>query len=125
MRQMLTQVKNAWLNEEFASSISSFQSFCAMLGMERLPEFLSANDFRGVQDWSDQPLGSEGQAIQANITERTQVRILIADERMLLTVRSVFLCDSQKPCSLRPRKNFAMVRPRIGQLRRSGQKPSR
>ncbi|KAF1949785.1 ARM repeat-containing protein [Byssothecium circinans] len=72
MRQMLAQVKNAWLNEDFANSISTFQSFCGLLGLDRLPEFLSANNFRGVQDWSVQPLGSDGQALQSSITERAQ-----------------------------------------------------
>lgn len=74
MRQLLTQVKDAWENSEFTSSVSSFQGFCNTLGMAQLPDFLSANNFRGVQDWSDQPLSSDGQAMQAAILERSQVR---------------------------------------------------
>lgn len=73
MRQMLTQVKDAWQNNEFANSVSSFQAFCSSLGMAQLPEFLSANNFRGVQDWSEQPLSSDGQAMQAAILEHSQV----------------------------------------------------
>ncbi len=72
MRRMLVQVKDAWQNEEFARGISSFQSFCDILGMSQLPEFLSANNFRGIQDWSEQPLPSEGQALQAAVLERSQ-----------------------------------------------------
>jgi exportin-5 len=40
--------------------------------MGQLPEFLSANNFRGVQDWSNQQLPSDGQALQASILERSQ-----------------------------------------------------
>ncbi|CAE7210898.1 hypothetical protein CFE70_009364 [Pyrenophora teres f. teres 0-1] len=72
MRQMLNRVKDAWRNDEFTEAISSFQSFCTALGMGQLPEFLSANNFRGVQDWSQQSLPSEGQTLQANILERSQ-----------------------------------------------------
>ncbi|KAF2846049.1 ARM repeat-containing protein, partial [Plenodomus tracheiphilus IPT5] len=72
MRQMLNRVKEAWRNEEFSEAISSFQSFCRILGMGQLPDFLAANNFRGVQDWSEQTLPSDGQALQANILERSQ-----------------------------------------------------
>lgn len=73
MKQILNQVKDAWRSDEFSNSISSFHSFCGVLGMDHLPEFLSANNFRGVQDWSDQPLPSEGQALQATILDRSNV----------------------------------------------------
>jgi exportin-5 len=69
---MLNQVKDAWQNEEFAGAISNFQSFCGILGMGQLPDFLSANNFRGTSDWSNQPLGSDGQALQASILDRSQ-----------------------------------------------------
>ncbi|KAF2277539.1 uncharacterized protein EI97DRAFT_374586 [Westerdykella ornata] len=71
MRQILGQVNAAWQSEELTKSISNFQSFCAMLGMEHLPEFFSTHNFEDVQDWSDQPLPSEGQALQAAILERS------------------------------------------------------
>ncbi|KAF1946379.1 ARM repeat-containing protein [Clathrospora elynae] len=72
MRQMLNRVKDAWRNDEFTQAISSFQSFCGVLGMGQLPEFLSANNFRGVQDWSEQTLPSDGQTLQALILDRSQ-----------------------------------------------------
>ncbi|KAF2130157.1 ARM repeat-containing protein [Dothidotthia symphoricarpi CBS 119687] len=72
MRQMLNQVKDAWRSEELTKSVSEFQSFCGVLGMRRLPDFLSASNFRGVQDWSEQPLNSDGQAMQASMLEQSQ-----------------------------------------------------
>lgn len=73
MRHILEQVKEAWRNDEFTKSISDFPSFCGVLGMERLPEFLSSNNFREIPDWSEQPLNSDGQAMQAAILDRSQV----------------------------------------------------
>lgn len=69
MKQLLNQVKDAWRNDEFSNSISTFQSFCGVLGMDRLPEFLSTNNFKGIQDWSEQPLPSDGQVLQSNILQ--------------------------------------------------------
>ncbi|KAH7393781.1 armadillo-type protein [Phaeosphaeria sp. MPI-PUGE-AT-0046c] len=72
LRQMLSQVKDAWQNPDFAGAVTNFQSFCGVLGMGQLPDFLSANNFRGVGDWSNQPLGNDGQALQASILDRSQ-----------------------------------------------------
>ncbi|KAF2177392.1 ARM repeat-containing protein [Zopfia rhizophila CBS 207.26] len=72
MKQMLNEVKDAWRNDQFSNSLSSFQSFCDLLGMGRLPEFLSTHNFQHVQDWSAQPLDSAGQALQAAILEQSQ-----------------------------------------------------
>ncbi|KAF2728249.1 ARM repeat-containing protein [Polyplosphaeria fusca] len=72
LKQMLQQVKDAWQNDQLTKSISSFQSFCGLLGMEHLPEFLSSNSFKDVQDWSGQALNADGQALQAAILERSQ-----------------------------------------------------
>lgn len=72
MREILITIKEAWQNEDFTKSLSSFQSFCDMLAMGRLPDFFSAHNFQGIQDWSFQPLDAEGQTMQANILERSQ-----------------------------------------------------
>jgi exportin-5 len=70
---MLQQVKDAWRNDEMTRSISSFHSFCMLLGMGQLPEFLASSNLKVVQDWSAQPLSAEGQALQKAISERSQV----------------------------------------------------
>ncbi|KAF2470325.1 ARM repeat-containing protein [Lindgomyces ingoldianus] len=72
MKGILGQVKDAWRNDAFTKSLSTFQSFCGVMGMDRLPEFLSTHNFQNVQDWSEQPLDEEGQAMQAAILEHSQ-----------------------------------------------------
>lgn len=86
MKEMLDQVKEGWNNPAFTSSMSSFESFCNMLGMERLPEFLIANRFSEVQDWSEQPLPEDGKALQAAILERSNVSLLTLCEGLSLIV---------------------------------------
>ncbi|CAI6339041.1 unnamed protein product [Periconia digitata] len=92
MRQMLSQVNNAWQNNELTNSISDFQSFCGVLGMGQLPDFLSANNFQAVQDWSEQPLSSEGQALQTNIVDSAQ-RIPLRLTKTLLAASTEKLRD--------------------------------
>lgn len=72
MGQYVDQMKNAWRSDEFTNSVSSFQNFCGALGMEHLPEFLSANNFIGIEDWSE-PLSAEGKAMQKAVLDRSNV----------------------------------------------------
>ncbi|KAF2196511.1 ARM repeat-containing protein [Delitschia confertaspora ATCC 74209] len=72
LKTMLNQVTEAWANPDFTQSLSSFDSFCNLLGMARLPEFLGNQNFHQVADWSAQPLNDEGQAMQADILARSQ-----------------------------------------------------
>ncbi|PVH96608.1 ARM repeat-containing protein [Periconia macrospinosa] len=92
MKQMLGQVNSAWQNEELTNSISDFRSFCGVLGMGQLPDFLSANNFRGIQDWSEQPLSSEGQSLQTNIIDSAQ-RIPLRLTKTLLAASTEKLRD--------------------------------
>jgi exportin-5 len=86
---MLGTVKEAWENDVFTQSLSSFGSFCEMLGMSRLPDFFSAHNFHRVQDWSAQPLDGEGQAMQASILDRSQVMLsTLGDHYRTLTRNS-------------------------------------
>lgn len=86
MKHILGQVKDAWSSENITNSISSFQSFCGLLGLERLGDFLSNNNFQGVQDWSEQPLSSDGQALQAAILERSNVSLTFASPIQMLKI---------------------------------------
>lgn len=69
MKQVLGPVLDAWRSDEFTNSVSSFEPFCGLMGMDRLPEFLSTNNFAGVQDWTGQPLPSDGNDLQKSIEE--------------------------------------------------------
>lgn len=71
LRQMLDPIKAAWQDPAFTSSLSSFESFCNMIGFGNLGEFLTSKNFHKTSNWSAQPLDSEGQALQASITERS------------------------------------------------------
>jgi exportin-5 len=72
LREMLAEVREVWSSSQFTKSVSNFESFCELLGMGNLPQFLSTRDFQHAPDWSAQALDSEGQAMQADILDRSQ-----------------------------------------------------
>lgn len=124
MRQMLNQVKEAWRTDELTKSISSFHLFCATLGMDRLPDFLSANNFRGVHDWSEQPLNNDGQAMQAAILERSQVLHPSLLDILPLTAPSTYHSASLRLFSLLLQRSCVTARPHTKLLRCYGQRQS-
>lgn len=72
LREMLAEVREVWSSDQFTKSVSSFESFCDLLGMGNLPQYLSTRDFQHAPDWSAQALDNEGQAMQADILDRSQ-----------------------------------------------------
>lgn len=108
LRQILEPVKAAWQNPEFTKSLSSFPSFCEMIGFGRLPDFLMAHNFHKVADWSAQSLDSDGQAMQAGILARSQVCISLLSENTSLTRFSYYLLGSRSRCLKLQRQRFRM-----------------
>ncbi|KAK8254364.1 armadillo-type protein [Phyllosticta capitalensis] len=72
LRQMMNDVKAGWENPQLKESLSTFQSFCVMLGLGNIPEFMAAKGFHQVSDWASQQLDAEGQAKQAEILAQFQ-----------------------------------------------------
>ncbi|KAK7528139.1 armadillo-type protein [Phyllosticta citriasiana] len=72
LQQMMNQVKAGWGNPQMAESLSSFQSFCDMLGLGNIADFLAAKGFHQVTEWASQQLDAEGQARQAEILAQFQ-----------------------------------------------------
>ena len=72
LEQMLQPILKVWEDEELTKSLNSFESFCAMLGLEQLPKFLSDRRFDKIKSWATQPLDSYGQEMQAALLKRFQ-----------------------------------------------------
>lgn len=123
MKHILGQVKDAWASQDLTNSISNFQSFCGLLGLGNLPDFLSANNFQGVQDWSEQQLSSDGRALQASILDRSNVSHVRLFLNYLLTIPSTYRCALPKPCLRRPSRSLTTDHPLTKLQPRCGQMP--
>ncbi|KAF1988177.1 hypothetical protein K402DRAFT_329073 [Aulographum hederae CBS 113979] len=67
---LIQPVKEQWENLEFLESLSSFQSFCNMMGLGRLVEYLRARRFDQTPDWSTALLDQEGKDLISSAREQ-------------------------------------------------------
>ncbi|MCJ1307753.1 hypothetical protein MMC25_001401 [Agyrium rufum] len=67
LQGFLSSVVTQWQDERFASSLSSFEGFCDLLGMASLQPYLVARNVQTISDWYEQPLDDEGKALQTQL----------------------------------------------------------
>ena len=67
MKQMLQPVIDQWQDKDLSNSLSNFNSFTRLLGLENLQAYLISRKAHMIEDWSSQPLDDEGKAMQAKI----------------------------------------------------------
>ncbi|KAF2758175.1 hypothetical protein EJ05DRAFT_476433 [Pseudovirgaria hyperparasitica] len=72
LQKMLQPLKDTWQNPHFTESLSTFESFCELVGFGHLGDFLATKKFHIVQDWTAQLLDDEGMQMQAAILDRSQ-----------------------------------------------------
>ncbi|KAL9063017.1 MAG: hypothetical protein Q9157_008474 [Trypethelium eluteriae] len=70
LQAMLQPVKHAWQTTDVLSAASSYESFCAFLGLDQIVEFMTKQDFDKTEDWATCELNAEGKAKQAEIMAR-------------------------------------------------------
>ena len=70
LRAMLQPVIDAWQAPEMLSAMSSYESFCAFLGLDRIIDFVMAHGFDSTEDWSSRELNKEGKEKQADLLAR-------------------------------------------------------
>lgn len=51
-------------------SLKSFQGFCAVLGMDKVQDYLISRRVNEISDFTKQPLDAEGQTLQLELTEK-------------------------------------------------------
>lgn len=72
LRTFIAPVKQLWQNPALDSAVSSFDGFCALLGLDKVREYLVSRQVHNIQDWGSYNLDDEGKAMQAELTERVK-----------------------------------------------------
>lgn len=70
LQQMLQPVRAAWQETNLTKSLGSFESFCELMGLSRLPEFITRKQLQRFQDWSEVPLDEDGRSLQSAAISR-------------------------------------------------------
>jgi exportin-5 len=73
LEAFIAPVKQLWQNPGLDEALSSFNSFCELLGIGKVRNYLVSHRVHEVSDWSTMPLDGEGQAMQAELNERVKV----------------------------------------------------
>lgn len=72
LEAFITPIKGLWQSSELDASVSSFESFCNLLGLGKARDYMVSHRVHEVQDWSTLQLDEDGQAIQNDLTERVK-----------------------------------------------------
>ena len=67
-----------WHHPGLIESLSSFDGFCKLLGLDSLQQYTSSRAVHQIPDWSLHPLDEEGRMLQSHIQNALEVsRVLI------------------------------------------------
>lgn len=72
LKGFIQPIQALWQTPDLPLSLASFDSFCELLGFEKVRGYLISHRVHEVQDWSSFQLDPEGQAIQAELNERVK-----------------------------------------------------
>lgn len=74
LNEMVEPVLAAWQDPQIAQSAASFDFFCVMLGVDRIPQYFLSRHAQSLTHWSSQPLNEEGLIMRDSISDRSEVR---------------------------------------------------
>ncbi|KAK6498056.1 hypothetical protein TWF506_004300 [Arthrobotrys conoides] len=79
----LAPVVQIWCQPELTEMLSSFEGFCKMMMLDQVEQYLHSRKAHLIRDWSSHELDPEGQALQAQLTEKYNVLPLRATKGYL------------------------------------------
>lgn len=83
LEQIIQPVVETWQDPQLTEALSTFSGFCNVVGLGGLPEYLTAQRYASVQDWSNQPLDQEGKARQTDVHMKVMRLPLNATKNLL------------------------------------------
>lgn len=83
LEQIIQPVVETWQDPQLTEALSTFSGFCNVVGLGGLPEYLTAQRYASVQDWSNQPLDQEGKARQTDVQMKVMRLPLNATKNLL------------------------------------------
>lgn len=70
LESFLSPIKHSWDNVELRSTLSTFQGFMTLLGIERVQQYLINGKVNNLEDWSAVNLDEEGKALQSEMNAK-------------------------------------------------------
>ena len=67
LEQSLQPIIRQWQEERLEHSLSSFDDFSRLLGLDNIQQYLISRQVHLLEDWASQPLDDEGKMLQSNM----------------------------------------------------------
>lgn len=73
LAEFVEPVKNQWKEAPLRQSLSSFEGFCQLIGLDKAQNYIAQRRVHQVGDWGAVELDAEGLALQAELEQRQTV----------------------------------------------------
>ncbi|CAG8356147.1 unnamed protein product, partial [Penicillium nalgiovense] len=83
LASFLHPIREAWQDDQFRHSSSTFPGFCNMLGLENVGPYMQSKEAHKLADWSEVALDNEGRLVQEEMTRKFQLLPLRGTKTML------------------------------------------
>lgn len=70
LESFLSPIKQSWDSPELRNTLSTFQGFTALLGIEWVQRYLIDRKVHQLEDWSAVTLDDEGKALQSEMNAK-------------------------------------------------------
>jgi exportin-5 len=70
LQAFLQPVKQPWADAQLAASLESFETFCNLIGLSSVRQYLIKHQVHKIEDWATFKLDAEGIALQEGLAER-------------------------------------------------------
>ncbi|MCJ1274120.1 hypothetical protein MMC21_001915 [Puttea exsequens] len=116
--QFLQPLMDQWQNAALGQSLSSFQNFSQLLGLDHLQRYLAARSVQKIPDWSSHPLDDEGKALQVHMQKALDALPMRAT-KTIMSVSVERLEEKSQPFEMACRlwqKKIPMILPNLLQF---------
>ncbi|KAI4213439.1 MAG: hypothetical protein LQ351_003939 [Letrouitia transgressa] len=104
-----------WANNEMTQSLSSFDSFCSLIGLGGIQQYMSQRNAHLIQDWSSHALDDEGKALQTQ-TQNALEHLPLRATKILLSISVEKLDPASQPFAMACRlwqKHLPLILPNL------------
>lgn len=99
LEHFLQPLVSQWQDETLSNSLSSFDGFCQLLGLEGIQQYAKSRQIHRIEDWSEQILDDEGKALQSQM-KRALDRSPLHATKTLLSVSTEKIEPSSRTYSM-------------------------
>ena len=115
LNMFLEPLIGQWTNRDLTQSLSSLDSFCGLLGLGAMQQYIKRQSANDIQDWSSYSLDDEGKTLQAHMHNALE-QLPLRATKIVLSVSIERLDLSSAPFAMARRlwqRNIPLILPNL------------